>query len=135
VTVQLIEIILVQPGVLNIIKCIKITERKLDLISYPKEGATADVVATKLSLTFHAKSFLELKNPQNSKFPMLLSKFRQKCTICTAQYIKFLTFFCAGGERGSGGTKFSQILQKLSAKVLPKYWQNFMRQNFNKPQH
>jgi len=36
------------------------------------------------------------------------------------------SFFC----RGRGGRNFPEILQKVSTKVLPKFWQNFMSSKF-----
>jgi len=64
---------------------------------------------------------------------MVLSKFWQKFKICTTQYITFLMFlFFWEGEGGAGDEIFPEILQKVSPKVSPKFWQNSRAQIFNK---
>jgi len=50
------------------------------------------------------------------------------------QYIQFLTCFFGGGWGGGGDETFPKFgnFPKVSPKVLPKFWQNFMSSKFQK---
>jgi len=64
---------------------------------------------------------------------MVLSKFGQKCKMCTAQYIKFLKFiFWEGGSGDETFQKIAEIFAKSFAKILEKFHEVKLS---TKPQH